>query len=426
MRGTKRLVSVVAVWLCAALLSPAARAQQPGAQEALKAAYPGTRVESSSQWGSTLAAVLLDGGSRTLAILEKNGEIWQVRADNARLPHAARASVHADTDETVFLSLQAGDRHITWDIRRMDGQWCLTAVDAGAAGREDGEARLQRTLTVWENGVLSTFSTVEDENENILYWSPDRSVPARWMAGERPLSRIDPEQMPWLDESAWDYAGWPGHEALKRSAQEITPNYLFLSGACTNFTDGLQYMAQRPDGRKVLVCARYEPQKGVWHTQESAPLPDDAVYGPENLIGCLMTRDSLCAVGREGDGWGLRWIGDHSAMDVTRIAGPLILGPEGQCTAGDHPWGRYPYRAVAGPAPFLCAGGAARGHGGLGAGEQPQPAGPPAPAPAAGQGRHPRQVLQRRARARGVPARGLGARQHTGRKRLDDEKIPGL
>ena len=294
--------------------------------------------------GGDVAARAQTGDPARLIVLQRENGRWTAVAENRSLLYG-EWDVFMDDDRVFFLT-QRWERGWTTVTVRLgqDGVWRFSSREIHELSTDDSPVYDYAKSVSWADETLTYESWDEDENDNIIAWLDPYAVPAGWMAEVLCVSNADEETLEALFPENWDYPGWPGSAALRKAAQELTPSYRWEGGSVYN---GLQYLARRPDGEKVLVCA--ERNGAGWALTVSAPLPENSVYGVENFIDTIDTGTANCEVQRMPDGkWGVRVVYDWSLGDWASLGGYWISFrglsdialPQGSpdYVYGSHPW----------------------------------------------------------------------------------------
>jgi len=299
-----------------------------------QAACPGYEAIAQDMWGNTAAAVMAMEEKRVLCVAENIGGTWQLTVENpTALRQGETPQLLLDSDNAIFWRYDEDDGATTTYHCTRDGAWGEVSCKVQAVG-PDG--MVDEAEHVWRDGRLHRSSWIWDENENLLHTAAMPPVPALWLANCVRLETFDAQAFPL--PNLFYTEGWLNQKALAGCAQELAPGCTLIRGEATD--EGVELFVEKPDGRRVLVCARY--QDGAWMISESLPLPEGTLYGYENFSECLYLSGSvLAAVSPHANGWGLDYI--LSSEDGGMVCfGPGWVAdgaePDGPLYPGDHPW----------------------------------------------------------------------------------------
>ena len=353
----KRFIFVVLIIVLLASLNSVLA--ETAFETALRARYAdsGWQVEQVSQWGDAGAALLRRGTSHILCAV-KNGVfcesetalIGNLSSENEQL------NLLMDTDDALFLTYYSDLDSYTYDFRYSDGHWLLTTVFSHhpyPVNEWESDLLLTRFAHISGSQVLQE-TLLEDENENILWSVQLPALPNVLLEEERDLRFFS------LDSLNFCAVGYPRSDVgsgsidkiwLERiyaamAGQGIQPlaQYAFADGVApvTDWVSGkitLQFLADRPDGKRVLLCGSAE--NGIWKFVESSPLPEGTVIGIENFDSHLALGGNPYGpcIGRFSDGtWGVTGMLDKDFFTLGRY----WIGQGGywwdHTCIGNHPW----------------------------------------------------------------------------------------
>ena len=255
----------------------------------------------------------------------------------------ANVTVLLATDDMLFLSCIAGARHTTYDFHYTDGAWYLSAVretvTRTAEWQDPAETVVEEHFACLDGGLLKRSIALSDENDNLLYSAELPPLPDALPKDRLLLENFSLENPPLCGEG---YVFDREHDSpvcdavLAAEFACLNSGYQLLSA--TEYAE-MQFVAQRPDGARVLLCGAYDGQK--WAYTESTPLPAGAYLQPWWPM-LVLTEDSLgVTVSRNAQGrWGLS---SMRLADRDVALGPVCIAEFGGYPSlialGTHAWG---------------------------------------------------------------------------------------
>lgn len=301
----------------------------------------GGKIISASVCGSAGAAVIQQGDQCFLSILSFHDGQWSIAFENE---HAACAQtrVYLDTDDVLILSdpFQCSETYHEQYYFTLDGEWRLSSV-ISYIGEEDDGYLLEYTASL-DKGQLYTSIYLTDLEGNFLSSHPGMTLPDVLTADEKLLSAFNGVEPPINGMGYYtDDGGNTSNVIIQRLFSVIVPDeYAFADGIRTD--NSLQFVADKADGNRVLLCCAYGGSMVGWQITESTPLPSGTTIGIENFTETLNLSGHCYGVniGRYPTGtWGVTGISDQHGnwLDV----GPgwasegMYYGP---FLFGDHPW----------------------------------------------------------------------------------------
>ncbi|MBR5382205.1 MAG: SH3 domain-containing protein [Clostridia bacterium] len=353
----KRFVLIVLVMILLSTLNSVLA--DSAFEAALRARYAGSswQIEEVSQCGDAGAALLRRGNSRKLCV-SKSGMLWEAETVLiGNLPSESRyLKLYMDTDETLFLTYYTELDSYTYDFRYTNGHWLLTTAYSHSpypVNEWESEPLLTHIAYISGSQIIQE-TLLEDENENIL-WSVQLPVlPNVLLEEERDLRYFSLDSLKFCPDgysrssvgSCSIDRNWLEriYAAMAEQGTQPLAQYTFADGIApvTDWVSGkftLQFLADRPDGKRVLLCGSAE--NGSWEFVESSPLPEGTVIGIDNFDSYLALGGEPHGpcVGRFSDGtWGVTGILDKDYMMLGRC-----WISEGnywwdRTCIGDHPW----------------------------------------------------------------------------------------
>lgn len=353
----KRFILIVLIIALLASLNSALA--ESAFETALRARYAGSgwQIDQVSQCGDARAALLRRGARRILCV-SKNGMFCE--SDAALIENLSseneRLDLLMDTDDTLFLTYYSELDSYTYDFRYVDGRWLLTTAYSHhpyPVNEWESDLLLTRFASISGSYILQE-TLLEDENENILWSTQLPALPNVLLTEERDLRYFS------LDSLYFCSVGYPRSDAgsgsilkswLERiyaamAEQGVQPlaQYAFADGVApvSDWVSGkitLQFLADRPDGKRVLLCGSAE--NGTWKFIESSPLPEGTVIGIDNFDSHLALGGKPYGpcVGHFSDGtWGVTGMLDNDYF----MLGRCWIGEGGywwdHTCIGDHPW----------------------------------------------------------------------------------------
>ena len=119
----------------------------------------------------------------------------------------------------------------------------------------------------------------------------------------------------------------------------ILPEYELAEGVTMDGGETMLLLMRRPDGEKVLICGRLDPEAG-WQWTESTPLPGDAHIGYSNFADSIALYEKrwLVRIGLFADGtWGITQLYTPE-KSLFPLGQNWINEPMMEAMPGDHPW----------------------------------------------------------------------------------------
>lgn len=322
----------------------------------LRNAYGDWAVLDQSACAPSAAAVLEKEGQRTFILARQEEGAWHTAIDN---PHIVSAegwyTLLMDTDTTLFFSFFPEEEDISSSLISLIFSpeaevWRLQSASFFSllpVGPEDIPTETEYQVTRTENGCLSRALFLSDENDNLLAERALPPLPDTMAPGAYDLAALDTARLP------LDFCGYPtgDHGELTddaaqaffsaTAAQPGSPfaAYRFMAGILRDET--LQFLLDRPDGRRILLCGAWDGQ--AWRFAESTPLPAGTELGFEyNGSLCLPDSRMFIGIGPYPDGaWGVDTVMGEDFYE----AGPGWIAPVDESgvlfapVLGDHPWG---------------------------------------------------------------------------------------
>lgn len=287
----RRITALLFLTVAVLLLSITAACGETDFESYLNEHYlsGGWRAECVTQCSDAGAAVLCKDEQRLL-IMMKNGQVFE----NSGAAEWPDTSVYLDTETCLFLTISS-DRETTFYRFDYDEErWLLEDIrhiESVYWENQNGQTSLRETVLYITDGELQVSVLYEDENENIL-WQKDRPpVPNILTKDERDLAQWG------LSESVVFCTGYVdmdfglSYDSVRRrlfdtlKAGTFFQMYTYADGLIEDET--LQFIADRPDGSRVLLCGSWEKNAG-WTFVESTPLPAGTTIGVENFTENLL------------------------------------------------------------------------------------------------------------------------------------------
>lgn len=307
----------------------------------------GWMAESGSECGDA-GAVLLKRDEQKLLVIRKGDLI----IENAGVAKADRLSLLMDTENTLYLVCPGTSAEATYYCFSFEGErWLLRDIRyIGSYTWEDenGHADLQEYVLNVDAPEIRTHYLIEDRNENILWQENGPVYPNVLTEDERDLAQWNPWDSPVHYTGYRDPDLGGSSDSVRHRLFDTLKNgtffreYEYVDGLIQK--DELQFIADRPDGKRVLLCGIQREDSG-WEFVESTSLPAGTTMGNENFTDNLWipAMNGGPSVQRFADGtWGL------SCM-MTRDGGMYFMGQnwicesapfmcDGQVCYGEHPW----------------------------------------------------------------------------------------
>lgn len=324
----RKLLAVLGVLLALCSVAWAAPAED-AALLPMQEAYPGWDVLSSSQWGDAAAAVLGQGDSRVLCLMERVNGAWQLVLAN---PNALRPgetpSILMDTDNALFWSYDQGSLH--YSSFKENGVWGMPTRMYIASGYE--------TTLCWENGLLWHEINYTDAEGNILSTEKQGPVPATWLES---LTLADYQlDLPGTCEYSDDT--WLNQETMLRCAAEVT-DWQVVQGLALE--KGLLLLTRDDEDALRLVGWSLPCEDPV--TCISSPMPEGTQLGNENFGDWVYLPEQgvMFYTCPDDDGvWHISCIWPDDASDAPLNLGrswlstDSLMRDENCLYMGAHPW----------------------------------------------------------------------------------------
>lgn len=313
----------------------------------------GWTVESVSRCGASVAAVLCRAGERTERVLYlSHGAQITVCPQAVNTYHRGAFSLLLDTDDMLFISFCEENGCVDQlDCCYLDGQWRLTAVSCFTETEwdhvsQEGASVVLEKRAALADGQLLRAKYVSDENDNLLAAKELPPLPNVRDESELLMENVQFDDLPIHTNgyNLWLY-GAEEEALVGRLFEKIVANgSTYVSGRV--FEDTLQFLADRPDGARVLLCGSYDGAAQSWQFVESAPLPAGTTLGVENFVDSLALGGSYNAVnvGRFANGkWGVTYYMGYTNGGDMFCFGQNVVSEGGYYwnagpVVGDHPW----------------------------------------------------------------------------------------
>lgn len=240
-------------------------------------------------WDHTAASFGIQDGQKTLCVLEKQGDRWEVVISN---PKALRQeedfpTLVLDSDNALYWTYLYPDKVVRFHAERSgDGVWgCVDEVSSLSRGE------VWHTYSVaWssENGgeIIRSAAVEEENGNNLTHDSAAEYLPAFWLNNGIQLGEFDLSLFPSMGFSG-DYSdSWPGRAFLSEAAAALMPEYKYINGVLQS--GHLHFLMEKPDGSRVYtVCYYSENVPRTVQLQESTALPYGTFLGVENFSDSL-------------------------------------------------------------------------------------------------------------------------------------------
>ena len=317
-----------------------------GFESFLKEQYinQGWTAESTTQWGDAAAAVLCQGDRRMLVV--RKGE--QLIENTEAVPSSGY-TVYMDTDTLLYLKAAHGEEATTYHFYYVYQRWLLGGIRYTGPGSSAKEIPvIEEVLLNMSDDEISADYLLEDENENILWRETTPPLPDVLTEEELDLANWSPFSCPvyctgYMDRDLGDSSDSVRQRLFDRmKTGTLFVEDTYVDGLITR--DTLQFVADKPDGSRVLLCGCFTENAG-WQFVESSPLPAGTTMGVENFISNLLFPDVYGgpSVHRFADGtWGVGSM--ISSAGELYFMGQNWISPEGNPAwseypcYGDHPW----------------------------------------------------------------------------------------
>ena len=237
----------------------------------------GWSAESVTQWGDAAAAVLYQGDKGLLVV--RKGEHL---IENTDAVLSSGYTVHMDTEDLLYLTVADGKETTTYDFYYVHNRWLLGGI------RYTGQGPSERDIPIIEEILLnmlddeiSTDYLLEDENENILWRETTPPLPDVLTEDELDLANWSPFTCPvyctgYMDRDLGDSSDI----VRKRLFDRMKTGTFFADDAYVDGLinrDTLQFIADKPNGSRVLLCGSFAEDTG-WQFVESSPLMEVPLY----------------------------------------------------------------------------------------------------------------------------------------------------
>lgn len=338
------------------LLSGAFALADNAGEDPFPALYPeGHTVLASAVYGNSAAAVLRGPNGCFLTMLQKQDTQWRVLFENPRAV-TEDCTVYLDAEDILILSIPMGECTSEQFYFTLQDEWRLSSVIRYIQTLYPEDEPNTEEHAALKNGLLYRETIYTNENDNIL---------ARH--SKAPLPDVLTEEEHLLSAFCWFEPGFNGNgyltadsmsvsdTILRRFFSVIIPSgYAYADGALCD--DTLQFIADKPNGDRVLLCCAYADSRAEWQITESTPLPAGTRMGIENFtttlnlglqgVGFSITRYDNgqwgasgylnqglwfdigpCWIGEGGYWWTASpVIGDTPWSDITRMDWSLLPG----------------------------------------------------------------------------------------------------
>lgn len=301
----------------------------------------GGEIVSASECVPSGAVIVRQDGNCFLAVLFCEDGQWAVRFENDRAA-SETSRVLLDTEDELILIDPFGrnDETVEQYYFRFTDDWILSSV-IRYEGIADEQTPAEEYLAWFADGMLLTQTAYTDENGNILALKDRMPLPDVLTEDERSLKSFD------ACEPAVNGLGYLTDDSmcisdaiLQRLFSVSQPEGCSYADGYLN-DDGLQFIADKVDGTRVLLCREYAADGSCTQT-ESTPLPAGTVMGIENFTGTLnLGRQGYgVSIGKYADGtWGAKGIlaDEWFAMGECWVSAGFLWW-DSSPAIGDTPW----------------------------------------------------------------------------------------
>lgn len=248
----------------------------------------GFQIQSATSSGNTAAVIVKSGSKSILSVLSCKDSQWTVDFEN---DHAVcdQSSVLLDTDDLLILSnpnpvdTEHSEQYY-FELR--DGQWIMTSTILYE--NLSSEFEPIREYIAWLDGdFMYTSCVYSDENDNTLMTRQSMPLPMVLTKEELLLSafdRMEPSAngMGYLTDDSMSVSD----DILQRLfLRLVSGDYTYVDGFLRS--DGVQFIADKPDQTRVLLCCEVAYNDLHIIITESTPLPTGTVMGIENFVDTL-------------------------------------------------------------------------------------------------------------------------------------------
>ncbi len=304
----------------------------------------GWSLESSTQWGDAAAAVLCQEDQRLLVV--RKGELL---TENPDAILSSGYTVHMDTDSLLHLTAAYGEEVTTYNFYYVENRWLLGGIRYATMGSSERDVPvIEEILLNMLDDEISTDYLLEDENENIFWRETTPPLPDVLTENEKDLANWSPFVCPVYCTGYMDRDFGDSSDSVRqRLFERMKIDTFFADDAYVDgliHRDTLQFIADKPDGSRVLLCGSFTENAG-WQFTESSPLPAGTTMGVENFTGNLFFPGVYGgpSVQRFADGtWGVSSM--ITSPGELYFMGQNWISPEGNpawgeySCYGEHPW----------------------------------------------------------------------------------------
>lgn len=268
----------------------------------------GCEIISASACGQSGAAIIKGDTRCFLSVLSLDDHQWSVMFENENAVYDG-SSVFLDTDAVLILSnpspICSEYQDQFYFIYETD--WTLSS--AIRYEEHPYEDYIIERMADFSDGVLKSAAYYTDTMGNILLVRDEAVLPDVLTAEEKLLSSFDGTNPPINGNGYFTYDdGMISNTILTRVFDDIIPaSYTWVDGISTN--DGLQFIADKPDGSRVLLCCSLTDDQLGWQITESTPLPEKTTIGIENFtttINLGQMGNGVSISRNNDDSWSIR------------------------------------------------------------------------------------------------------------------------
>lgn len=304
--------------------------------------YGDCQVTSHASQGDVGACVLIRDEQTQLALLSRQAGTWQedfISTSAVSFPWCGTVSVALEQDGQLILAFQGADAvtpSMEQYYRRSGDQWLLTGVRSIEASGTEFIAAVER-------GMVTHTVRQYDAEGRLLFSRSGAPLPDVLTPAERSLRQIDQMACPLSGSGyALQEDGLMSREVVRRLFDTLVQgDAAYVSGwGRTGLVPELAWLADRPDGTRVLLYADWQEDMG-WSVAQSSPLPVGTTLGLENFTDALalpyLDGALGVGVGRRADGaWGVTYVLGSEVL----LLGPgwISAGLPGTVVHGTAPW----------------------------------------------------------------------------------------